>query len=119
MFNADTCLLQYVKFGPTGHPLAPNLDTMTPEQFVHTMSFREQGYTSDKMPQYRDHTEASQDGGEAASTEASSLSPEQSHDKLLTFNSCTLPQPNMEMFWENKHFADCKIVCEGKYVYFN
>ena len=101
-----------------GHPLAPNLDTMTPEQFVHTMSFREQGYTSDKMPQYRDHTEASQDGGEAASTEASNLSPEQSYDKLLTFNSCTLSQPNMEMFWENKHFADCKIVCEGEYVYF-
>jgi len=96
-----------------GQPLAPDLDTMTPEQIVHTMSFREQGYTSDKMPQYRDHTEAGQDGGEATSTEASNLSQEQSPDKLLTFNSCTLPQPNMEMFWENKHFADCKIVCEG------
>ena len=109
--------LQYVKFGQMGQPLAPDLDTMTPEQIVHTMSFREQGYTSDKMPQYRDHMEAGQDGGEATSTEASNLSQEQSPDKLLTFNSCTLPQPNMEMFWENKHFADCKIVCEGEYMY--
>ena len=83
---------------------------------MHTMTFREQGFTSDKMPQYRDHTEAmaSQDAGEAVTTEASALSPEPSSDKLLTFNPRTLSQPNLEMFWENKHFADCKIVCKGE-----
>lgn len=101
-------------FGPLGQPLSPSLDTMTPEQFVHTMTFREQGFTSDKMPQYRDHTEASQDVGEAVTTEASALSSEQSSDKLLTFNPRALSQPNLEMFWENKHFADCKIVCKGE-----
>ena len=103
-------------FGPLGQPLPPSLDTMTPEQFVHTMTFREQGFSSDKMPQYRDHTEAmaSQDAGEAVTTEASALSPEPSSDKLLTFNPRALSQPNLEMFWENKHFADCKIVCKGE-----
>ena len=101
-------------FGALGRPLPPSLDTMTPEQFVHTMTFREQGFTSDKMPQYRDHTEASQD----VTSEVSSLSPDQSSEKLLTFTPYALSQPNMEMFWENKHFADCKIVCEGEYVYF-
>jgi len=34
---------------------------MTPEQYVHTLAFRDQGFSSDRMPQYRDHAEASQD----------------------------------------------------------
>ena len=60
---------QYVVFGPLGHPLAPSLESMTPEQYVHTMAFREQGFSSDRMPQYRDHTEANQDTGEAVEVE--------------------------------------------------
>ena len=99
-------------FGALGRPLPPSLDSMTPEQFVHTMTFREQGFTSDKMPQYRDHAEASQD----VTSDASSLSPEQNSEKLLTFTPYALSQPNMEMFWENKHFADCKIVCKGESI---
>ena len=52
---------KYVVFGPMGQPWVPNLETMTPEQYVHTLAFRDQGFSSDRMPQYRDHAEASQD----------------------------------------------------------
>jgi len=52
---------KYVVFGPLGQPWVPNLETMTPEQYVHTLAFRDQGFSSDRMPQYRDHAEASQD----------------------------------------------------------
>ena len=48
-------------FGPLGQPWVPNLDTMTPEQYVHTLAFRDQGYSSDRMPQYKDHAEATVD----------------------------------------------------------
>jgi len=52
---------KYVVFGPLGQPWVPNLETMTPEQYVHTLAFRDQGFSSDRMPQYKDHAEASQD----------------------------------------------------------
>jgi len=52
---------KYVVFGPLGEPWVPNLETMTPEQYVHTLAFRDQGFSSDRMPQYKDHTESTQD----------------------------------------------------------
>merc|ERR1719402_762628 len=52
---------KYVVFGPLGQPWVPNLETMTPEQYVHTLAFRDQGFSSDRMPQYKDHAEATQD----------------------------------------------------------
>ena len=111
---------QYVVFGPLGHPLAPSLESMTPEQYVHTMAFREQGFSSDRMPQYRDHTEANQDTGEAVEAEdGASLSSTLTTDSdtaggvARTELLATPSQPDIADFWESKHFADCKIICAG------
>lgn len=100
-------------FGAMGQPLPPSLDTMTPEQYVHTRVFREQGYSNHRMPQYRDHTEAAQ-----ATCQASGFSPETNTGNVLSSpTSYSQSHPNMDVFWENKHFADCKLVCkEGREV---
>jgi len=111
---------KYVAFGPLGKPLPPSLDTMTPEQYVHTMAFRDQGFAMDRMPQYKDHTEAGQD----ASEEDNTVTDESTSNSVngMETNSAMIPpslrnfspaQPNMEDFWENKNFADCKIICKG------
>ena len=102
-------------FGAMGQPLPPSLDTMTPEQYVHTRVFREQGYSNHRMPQYRDHTEAAQ-----ATCQASGFSPETNTGHVLSSpTSYSQSHPNMDVFWENKHFADCKLVCKGEFcIYF-
>ena len=51
-------------FGPLGDPERPSLENMTPEQYVHTMAFRDQGFSSDRMPQYKDHVEANNDNND-------------------------------------------------------
>ena len=125
--------LQYVVFGPLGQPVVPSIDTMTPEQFVHSTAFREQGFSADRMPQYKDHLEANQDNEEeinftdepvrAAQTR---IEPEPDKDLVAAnFQSCdrkneethsslsSPKQPNMEDFWEKKTFSDCQIICQG------
>ena len=108
---------------------------MTPEQYVHSTAFREQGFSADRMPQYKDHIEANQDNEEEFSfTEepgrASRIRTESEPDKDLvsvnfqssdrftrnegTQSSLSSPkQPNMEDFWEKKTFSDCQIICQG------
>ena len=124
-------------FGPLGQPAVPSLDTMTPEQYVHTMAFRDQAFSADRMPQYKDHSEANQDNEEDNSFTEDSLikgpmeaelgkdllslrypsadhfiSREGSESQLKSSQS--LPkQPNMEDFWEKKTFSDCIILCKG------
>lgn len=127
---------KYVVFGSLGQPVVPSLDTMTPEQYVHTMAFREQGFSADRMPQYKDHSEANQDNEEEFSFPEDSISSkkesEVSKDLLSvhfqvpdhfilnegsesSFHSSqsSPKQPNMEDFWEKKTFSDCKILCQG------
>ena len=121
MFNK---FFQYVVFGPLGQAVPPSLDTMTPEQYVHTMAFRDQGFAMDRMPQYKDHTEAGQDILEEDSTvtDESTSNSVNATDNGMENNLTIVPpslrnfspsQPNMEDFWENKNFADCKIICKG------
>ena len=124
-------------FGPLGQPAVPSLDTMTPEQYVHTMAFRDQAFSADRMPQYKDHSEANQDNEEENSFTEDSLIKgpmEAEHEKDLLSSrypsadhfisrkgsesqlksSQSLPkQPNMEDFWEKKTFSDCIILCKG------
>ena len=126
---------QYVVFGPLGQPVVPSVDTMTPEQYVHSTAFREQGFSADRMPQYKDHLEANQDNEEefsfteeparAAQTRIESEPGKdvvsvnfQSSDRFVknegTQSSLSSPkQPNMEDFWEKKTFSDCQIICQG------
>ena len=95
---------------------------MTPEQYVHTMAFRDQGFTGDRMPQYKDHTEAGQDVSEEeppvtdeSNSNSNSVNGMDSNLAMIPSSLRTFSpsQPNMEDFWENKHFADCKIICKG------
>ena len=125
---------QYVVFGPLGHPVLPSLETMTPEQYVHTMAFRDQAFSADRMPQYKDHSEANQDNEEDFNFTDDSISKAQMEIEpckdLLSVHfpsanhfisnegsekSSQSPprQPNMEDFWEKKTFSDCKILCQG------
>jgi len=115
---------KYVVFGPLGQTVPPSLDTMTPEQYVHTMAFRDQGFAMDRMPQYKDHTEAGQDILEEDNTvtDESTSNSVNATDNGMENNLTIVPpslrnfspsQPNMEDFWENKNFADCKIICKG------
>ena len=113
-------LFQYVLFGSLGQPLPPTLDTMTPEQYVHTLAFTEHGFSVDRMPQYRDHVEANNDNNEVAeediTTAEDTTNSSNGTDVTLSLfpaNITSSPsQPNMEHFWENKQFADCKIICK-------
>ena len=127
--------LQYVVFGPLGQPVVPSIDTMTPEQFVHSTAFREQGFSADRMPQYKDHLEANQDNEEEVSftdeparAGQTRIGPESDKDLVsANFLSCdrfikneetqsslsSPKQPNMEDFWEKKTFSDCQIICQG------
>ena len=128
-------VLQYVVFGPLGQPVVPSIDTMTPEQFVHSTAFREQGFSADRMPQYKDHLEANQDNEEEVSftdeparAGQTRIGPESDKDLVsANFLSCdrfikneetqsslsSPKQPNMEDFWEKKTFSDCQIICQG------
>lgn len=147
---------KYVVFGPLGQPWVPNLETMTPEQYVHTLAFRDQGFSSDRMPQYKDHAEASQDNdddfgmgedgqdsmtgfnedgqefleGHVHESRDSFDTPDESGEVQenrdakkttpeptpIAEESKPSPHPNMKVFWENKTFADVKIVCDGGVV---
>jgi len=110
---------KYVLFGPLGDPLIPCLENMTPEQYVHTMAFRDQGFTSDRMPQYKDHVEANNDNHDvidAHEEDVISNVTDESTNNSFTENEIKYSspsQPNMEDYWQNKVFADCKIICKG------
>jgi len=127
---------KYVVFGSLGHPMIPSLDTMTAEQYVHTMAFRDQAFSADRMPQYKDHSEANQDNEEEFSFTDDSITKTQiesehckdlsvhfsSPDHFITnegseahiqSSQSSAKQPNMEDFWEKKTFSDCKILCQG------
>ena len=94
---------------------------MTPEQYVHTMAFRDQGFTSDRMPQYKDHVEANNDNHDvidAHEEDVISNVTDESTNNSFTENEIKYSspsQPNMEDYWQNKVFADCKIICKGKF----
>ena len=102
-------------FGSLGQPLPPTLETMTPEQYVHTLAFTEHGFTADRMPQYRDHVEANNDVTEEDNIAEDTTNSSNGTDVTVipsSINNSSPSQPNMEDFWENKQFADCKIICK-------
>ena len=85
------------------------------------MAFRDQGFTSDRMPQYKDHVEANNDNHDvidAHEEDVISNVTDESTNNSFTENEIKYSspsQPNMEDYWQNKVFADCKIICKGKF----